>query len=183
MHGMIGNSTVRQRCIVRRHSDWTLKEHEVVVSHWPDVSEIARRMPYRSERAIRAFAGRCNLTTPRHTWTAAQDSKLRKLAAAGLPRKEIAAEIGLGVGQVAGRLNYCKIHVARRPPAPSSDPLVDAVRQRAFEMDLSLADLDRSLGNRKIFQQASGQQRVKLAHVERAIKALGGQLVAKWPVQ
>ncbi len=180
MHGTIGNSAVRVHRVIRRSNDWTLKEHEVVISHWPDMNAIVERLPHRSTKAIRKFAGRCNLTTSRHIWTAAQDSKLRKLVSAGLQRKEIAGELGLSVQQIAGRLSYCKINTVRRPPAPSENALVHSIRQRAFELNMSLADLDRSLGNRKIFRQAAGRQRVRHSHIERAVKALGGNLVVEW---
>lgn len=180
MHGMIGRESNPPRPIVRRHSDWTLKEHEVVVSYWPDTKAIRTRLPHRSVRAIRAFAGRCNLTTGRHIWTAAEDSKLRRMAAAGSSRKDIAAEMGMSVKQVAGRMSYARIPVARKPPAPSKNPLVNAVRQRAFELNMSMIDLDRSLGDRKIFQQAAGKQKVGRAHIERAVKALGGKFVIEW---
>lgn len=180
MHGMIGHSTVRVHRVVRRHSDWTLKEHEVVVSYWPDVEAIRKRLPHRSKRAIHAFAGRCNLTTGRHMWTAAEDTKLRKLAAAGYRRKEIAMELDLTPGQVAGRLSYARISIARKPPAPSPNLLVNAIRQRAFDLNMTLADLDRSLGNQKIFRQAAGRQRVRHVHIDRAVKALGGRLTVEW---
>lgn len=180
MHGTIGHSAVRVHRVVRRHSDWTLKEHEVVVSHWPDVEAIRKRLPHRTIRAIRAFAGKCNLTTGRHIWTAAEDTKLRKLAAAGYQRKEIAAELGLSLNQVAGRLSYARISIARKPPALSANPLVNAIRQRAFDLNITLSDLDRSLGNRRIFRQAAGRQSVRHAHIERAVTALGGQLTVEW---
>lgn len=180
MHGMIGYSEGRVHRVVRRHSDWTLKEHEVVISHWPDVQAIRKRLPHRTIRAIHAFAGKCNLTTSRHVWTVAQDAKLRKLASAGCQRKQIAAELGLNLNQVAGRLNYARIFVARKPPAPSDDPLVNAIRQRAFALNMTLSDLDRSLGSQKIFRQAAGKQRVRHVHIERAVKALGGQLTVAW---
>lgn len=180
MHGMIGRESSQPRRIVRRHSDWTLKEHEVLVSHWPDMNAIRKRMPHRSVRAIRAFAGRCNLTSERHIWTAAEDARLRKLAAAGSSRKDIATELGMTVRQIAGRMRYTRIAVARKPPTPSKNPLVNAIRQRAYDLNMSMIDLDRSLGDRKIFQHAAGKQKVARAHIERAVRALGGKFVIEW---
>ncbi len=180
MHETIGHSAGRVHRVIRRHNDWTLKEHEVLISHWPDVNTIRRRIPHRSTRAIRAFAGKCNLTNPRHIWTAAQDAKLRKLAAEGNRPKEIAEILGLTLGQVTGRMRYARIRVARRPPAQCADPLINAVRQRAYALNMTLADLDRSLGKRRTFQQASGKQRVKLVHVARAVRAMGGRFIVEW---
>ena len=178
MHGTIIPPDAQR--VVRRHSDWTLREHEVVISHWPDVAAIRRRLPHRTIGAIRAFAAKCNLTTSRSVWTAAADAKMRKLAANGSSRAEIAEALGLTVMQVASRLQYTRTTIRRRPPAPSSNPLVNAIRRRAFELNMSLIDLDRSLGDRKIFQQAAGKQKVKHVHIERALKALGGTFVVQW---
>lgn len=181
IHGTTGEEHSTQlRPVVRRSNDWTLKEHEVVVSFWPDVGAIEQRLPHRTGRAIRAFASKCNLTNERHTWTAAEDTKLRKLAAAGHSRRTIAAEMGMSFNQIAGRLSYARIPIARKPPSPSNNPLVNAIRQRAFDLHMTLSDLDRSLGDRKIFQQASGNQKVGRSHIERAVKALGGRLVVEW---
>lgn len=180
MHGTIGHAGIRVHRVIRRYNDWTLKEHEVVVSHWPDIQAIMKRLPHRTIRAIRQFARRCNLTDERHIWTAAEDAKLRKLAAAGCSRKEIASEVGLTLGQVAGRLSYARISIARKPPAPSANPLVNAIRQRAYALNMTLIELDRSLGSQKIFQQAAGKQKVAHVHIERAVKALGGQLAVEW---
>lgn len=180
MHGMIGQAAERVHRVHRRRDDWTLKEHEVVVSHWPDVEAIRKRLPHRSKRAIHAFAGKCNLTTPRHIWTTAEDAKLRKLAAQGMTRREIASELGMSLNSVFGRLAYTRTSIARKPPKPSCNPLVTAIRQRAFDLHMTLADLDRSLGDQKVFRQAAGRQCVRHIHIERAVKALGGRLTVEW---
>lgn len=181
MHGTIEHAASRTHRVIRRHSDWTLKEHEVVVSFWPDVGEIKSRLPHRTRRAIQQFAGKCNLREPRQMWTAADDGKLKRLAAEGQRTPQIAEALGKTAGQVARRLSYTRTRIAPRPPAHSHDPLVNSIRQRAFDMKMTLADLDRSLGKLKVFQQASGKQHVHHRHIQRAVKALGGQLVVKWP--
>lgn len=166
--------------VIRKLNDWTLKEHEVVVSYWPDVRAIRKCLPHRTEAAIRAFAAKCNLTTSRHVWTGAMDAKLRRFAAAGWSRKDIAGELGLRLNQVAGRLSYTGTKIASKPPAPSAHPLVNAIRQRAFSMNMTMIDLDRSLGSRKIFQQAAGKQNVSHVHIRKAVEALGGKLTIEW---
>ncbi|MEW9838716.1 hypothetical protein [Mesorhizobium marinum] len=163
MHGTIVPPVASR--IVRKHNDWTLKEHEVVMSHWPEVDAIKQRLPHRTVGAIWAFAAKCNLKTSRHVWTAPADAKMRKLAADGCSRVEIAKALGLTAKQVGRRAEYTRTAIRRRPPAPSRNPLVDAVRQRAFDLNMSLIDLDRSLGDRKIFQHAAGNQNVKHVHI------------------
>ena len=180
INGMIGHAAERVHRVHRRRDDCTLKEHEVVVSHWPDVEAIRKRLPHRSKKTVQKFAGKCNLTTPRHTWTAAEDAKLRKVAAQGMTRREIASELGMSHNSVFGRLSYTRTPIARKPPKPSFNPLATAIRQRAFDPHMTLADLDRSLGDQKVFRQAAGRQFVRHIHIERAVKALGGRLAVEW---
>ncbi|RJG46650.1 hypothetical protein D3Y55_21935 [Mesorhizobium sp. DCY119] len=128
------------------------------------------------------MAKRCGLIPERvqHIWTAAEQSKLRRLAVTGVTRKEIAAELGLSVQQVAGRMMYSKIHLAKRPPKLVGDPIVDAIRLRAFDMKMSIADLDRSLGRTKTFQTCTHGKPISPAHIYRAVRALGGRMVVEW---
>lgn len=75
--------------------------------------------------------------------------------------------------------SYTKTNIAKRTPVLIGDPLVDAIRQRAFDLKISIADLDRSLGRGKIFRSA----RRRLPSPRRlhdAVKALGGTLIVQW---
>lgn len=65
------------------------------------------------------------------------------------------------VNQVAGRMSYARIPLAWKPPSPTKNPLVSAIRQRAFDLHMSLSDLDRSLGTRKIFYVVAERARRK----------------------
>ena len=47
MLSTIDAAPTRVHRVVRKQNDWTLKEHEVVVSHWPDVETIQKSLPHR----------------------------------------------------------------------------------------------------------------------------------------
>ncbi|TIQ35974.1 MAG: hypothetical protein E5X48_11150 [Mesorhizobium sp.] len=179
MHGTFEPRPVR---IVRADNTWTFNESELLRKHWPDVALLRKLLPHRSERALRDMAARCGLIPQKeqNIWTGAQDKKLRQMAAAGNSRKEIAAELGLTVGQVANRLLYRKINLAKRPPVQIGNELLDQIRRRAFDLNMSIADLDRSLGSRHIFQTAWKGRHISPKHIHRAVKALGGELKIKW---
>lgn len=180
MHGNF--PAFRRARIVRRDDTWTLAEGELLRKHWPDVDLLRRHLPHRTEGAIRHMAKKCGLLPDKqqHIWTIAQDSKLRRFAAEGLDRKTIACELGLTVAQVANRLLYKRINIAKRPPSLTGDVLVDAIRRRAFEMRMSSRDLDRSLGNKKVFGNCMNGKRIAPARIHEAVKALGGRLVIEW---
>lgn len=180
MHGTV--LPLRRRAIARRDDSWTYRETEALREHWPDLATLKTLLPFRTERAMKKMANKCGILPPnhQHIWTAAEDKRLKAMAADGKTRKEMATSFGLTVGQVQNRLQYARILIARRPPARCTDALANAVRQRAFEMRMTMRDLDRSLGNQQIFQNAASKQYVLVKHIDRAVKALGGRLTIEW---
>lgn len=179
MHGTFEPRPAR---IVRSDNTWTFNESELLRKHWPNMQLVRKLLPHRTERAIKYMAKRCGLIPPKeqNVWTGAQDKTLRRMAAAGNSRKEIAAELGLTVGQVANRLLYRKINLAKRPPVQIGNELLDQIRRRAFDLNMSIADLDRSLGKRTIFQTAWKGRHISPKHIHRAVIALGGEMKIEW---
>jgi hypothetical protein len=160
---------------------WTLREIETIREKWPAMSVLRKLLPHRTERAIRDKAKRCGIIPAKeqHIWTGAEQKRLRELARLGTSSRSIAGQLGLRALQVRNRLSYSGVTIARRPPVPSHSPLADVVRKRAFERNISNAELDRSLGRRKIFSRAA-RRSVGIWHIERAVKALGGRLTIAW---
>jgi hypothetical protein len=180
MHGTI-QPFARAR-IVRRDDSWTYRETEVLREHWPDMAAMRKLLPHRTEKAIRGMAAKCGAAPPKeqHIWTAAEDKRLRALAASGATRKEMAVVFDLSPLQVQNRLQYARIRVAKRPPISCGNALVDAVRLRAFHLNISMVDLDRSLGKHRIFEKAVSNRHIAPHHIDRAVKALGGRLEIVW---
>jgi hypothetical protein len=180
MHGTI--QPFAKSRIVRRDDSWTYRETEVLREHWPDMAAMRKLLPHRTETAIRSMAAKCGAAPPKdqHIWTGAEDKRLRARAAEGMSCKLIARELGLRPLQVTNRLRYIGVQIARKPPALCGDELADAVRLRAFQMNISIRDLDRSLGNNRIFENAVTKKRVLPKHIEKAVKALGGRLTIVW---
>lgn len=182
MHGTMQPFTGARARIVRRDDSWTYRETEVLHEHWPDMAALRKLLPHRSESAVRSMAQKCGAIPPKeqHIWKGSEDKRLRALAAQGTPTKLIAKELDLRPLQVTNRLRHIGIQIARKPPGLCGDELADAVRQRAFRMNMSIVDLDRSLGNNRIFQNAITKRRVLPKHIEKAVKALGGRLTIEW---
>lgn len=180
MHGMIGQAATRVPRVHRRIADWTLKEHEVVVSHWPDVDEIGRRLPHRTRKAIQAFAGKCNLRKPIHFWTDEQNSLLRRRVREGVPAKEIAREIGLTKLQVTNRMRYIGLTYPRRPPKPCGNEIVDAIKKRAFVLNISMKELDEACRSGGQFQRYAPCRKIHIKHIVKATRVLDGNLTIRW---
>lgn len=180
MHGTI--QSVSRTRIVRRDDSWTYRETEVLREHWPDMVAMRKLLPHRTETAIRHMATKCGAVPQKdqQIWTGAEDKRLRAFAGQGMPCKLIARELGLRPLQVTNRLRYIGIRIARKPPALCGDALADSVRQRAFQMNILMADLDRSLETGRIFRNAITKKRVLPKHIDKAAKALGGRLTIVW---
>jgi hypothetical protein len=168
------------RPIRRVTNAWTLKEHEVVVTHWPDKATIRMLLPHRTEAAINDFASKCNLRRRLHVWTAGQDKVLRQRLKEGCLRKDIAAELGLTLLQVDNRMQYTGLKSPRRRPRPTGNKLIDAIRLRSFELNISMRELDEACKSGHVFSQSSPARHVSIKHVLRALKVLDGQLAVEW---
>lgn len=181
MLSTIDAAPTRVHRVVRRHNDWTLKEHEVVINHWPDVDAIHRLIPHRTRIAIQSFASKCNLTKEIHSWTGTQDSLLRKRVREGVPRRAIATELGMTLNQVANRMQYVGLHYGKKPPEPTGNRLMDAVLRRAFDLNLSRRDLDAECGGKgEPFRRWAPTRKISIEKVRHAVEFLGGELDAVW---
>ena len=179
MHGSFQGQRVR---IIGGRNAWSLFELEILEQHWPDLRLLKKRLPMRTEQAIKAMASRCGLkrTQPNHVWTAREHSDLKRMVASGHTRRQIAVHLGLTLGQVANRLQYEGMKQPRRRPVLCGNPLADAIRQRAFDLNLTMTDLDRSLGYRGRFSGCFRGKRFSDSSVGRAVRALGGKLHIEW---
>jgi antitoxin component of RelBE/YafQ-DinJ toxin-antitoxin module len=180
MHGTMLNAEDRARPVRRCKHDWTLKEHEVVVDHWPDIDTIGRLLPHRTRSAIQSFAGKCNLRREQHYWTTTENAQLKRLVKAKVPRKQIAKEMGLTLNQVVNRMAYTNIRYERCPPQSSGHSLMDAIRQRAFEMNISMRDLDEACQSGAALRRWSPARKIGLITIQRALKVLDGQFTIVW---
>ncbi len=179
MHGVITTPSP-DKPIVRRINDWSLREHEVVVSHWPNLLEIRRLLPHRTVNAINSFAGKCNLRKELHVWTTTETALLKRRVREGRTRAEVAAELGMTTLQVQNRCQYLKLSHERRPPKPTGDRLMDAVYQRAFELNMSRRELDEACSSGGQFQRWSPARKIAFKHVLKAVRLMEGQLAVEW---
>jgi hypothetical protein len=180
MHGTIGQHESGVRRIRRARNDWTLKEHEVVISFWPNIDEIAKRLPHRTLNAIRSFAGKCNLRKHIHSWTTIQDRTLRCRVKEMVPQKEISKELGLTETQLKNRMRQIGLTYARRPPKVCGHPLLDSIRRRAFDLNMSMAELDEACHSGRKFEKGGTNRKIHIKHMVKAVTVLDGDLTVQW---
>lgn len=84
---------------------------------------------------------------------------------------------GKTMPQAWARARRSRFRHPRKPPRPTGLPVVDAVRRRAFELNLTMRDLDEITRSGSYFRSP---RTVVWRHVGRAIEALDGELRVDW---
>jgi hypothetical protein len=151
---------------------WTEREAAIVRRHYPDYIKIRRLLPHRSRQALRGFAHRYNIARKSHVWTLENVHRVRKLAQAGLNRIEIYRLTKFPRASTAEAIKRHGITIRRRPPAPAKCPLVHAIRQRAFQLNMTMTDLRQEVGNK--FRPAVS---VTARTIRKTVRLLDGKLI------
>jgi hypothetical protein len=176
---------------------WQEWECEVIKSHWPDLPTLSGKLKKRTEWAIKTRAQHLGLTKSRNVNTAADRTRIRKLFNEGKTRAEIGRLIGKTERQVNGVFEAMGLRVGKRPPALIGIPIIDDVRQRAYAMGITLAELDYEIKSRGVVGKGTHsiftKKNMKLKHrngkawvyidwrqVQAAADVLGGTLRIDW---
>lgn len=158
---------------------WTEEELAVLRQHYPDPVKCHDAIPLRTWAAIKGKALRLGLARPLRVWLHCEEQVVRR----DYPSERLVVDIATAVAktdrQVWGKANSKRLRRPRKRPLPARDPLVEAIRQRAFDLSISLADLDRDLGHGSRFRIRRSARSNRLT--VQAVKILGGRLVARVP--
>ncbi len=162
---------------------WSPEETETLRRLYPDYRAAMKALPGRSYWAVRGHALKHGFARRRHVWTNIELARLRKLAAAGVSDTELVAGFpGLTRDQVIGKLRHHQIKRPRRRFKPTGYPLLDAIRDRCYQLGWSMVDLDEIAGTANYFRcQAWLDGRgVSIRRIAKAVKVLGGTLSVTW---
>lgn len=160
---------------------WTDKEDAVLRASYPDYAEASRRLPHRTYDALRGRAIALGIQKRRHIWRASEISRLRKLYPYA-SHKEIESEFPFATWmQIKGVAKYHNIRRPRGRLGGTPIPILDAIRDRCYELGYSMVDLDCIAKTGKYFQARYWKKcRRANGRCLRAIEALGGNISVKW---
>jgi hypothetical protein len=151
----------------------------VVRSTYPDYILMRRHLPGRSLAALRCRAAALGVVRRRHIWTNAEVARLTKLILAGASNLELAQAFpGLRLWQITGKARHLGLPRRKARLVKFGDPVLAAVRKRAFDVGMSLRGLDETARTGRYFQTST--HRLVLAHVARAATVLGGKIQIEW---
>lgn len=104
---------------------------------------------------------------------------MKPLHLRGVPISEIVELLpGKTARQIWSKAFHCRIQRPRRPPKTTGLDPVDAIRRRAFDLNMSMVDLDMIAGRCCYFRRP---RRTDWKAIQRVLPHLGGVAVVRWP--
>lgn len=115
-------------------------------------------------------------------WTAAEVSRLRRLYPRSSMPELLVALPSRDATQIKFKARHLKLRRARPPLKPAGFELVDAIKQRAVELNYTMRDIDALACCAPYFYKAGwiGKKRLNYSAINQAVEALGGRLVVVW---
>lgn len=157
---------------------WMPKEIRTLWRLYPDYEALVQALPGRTRKAIECKVWSCGVARPLRVWNEVEFGVMKPLYIRGAPMTTILERLpGKRARQVWSKASHHKIRRPRRPPRPTGFAAVDAVRRRAFDLHLSMADLDAIAGRRGYFQRP---RRTDWSAVQRVLPHLGGRPAIHW---
>lgn len=153
---------------------WTEMEVATIRAAYPDYEAAQCALPHRSLKAIMSKARRSGITKPRRVWRPGEFSGIKPQYVGGTAMAEILPAVPAKTApQVYSKASSRKVRRPRKPPKDTGLSIVDTVRRRAFDLRLSMADLDALVGSGSYFRRPRVE---KWRHLNVAIKLLGGTI-------
>lgn len=182
--GVNGAAVMREW--MRRHGTtlsgqplWSELEIALLREHYPDYATLVRLLPHRTRKAIEMKVAKLGLARPLRIWA---DGEVRRFKPPYQDGTSVTNILPLLNQKSANQLYAAawkrQISRPRRRPKLVGIPILDSVRQRAFDMNISLRELDEATGQKKYFSHPTS---IRWTAVERAIRVLGGKFVVRWP--
>jgi len=162
---------------------WAEKEDDNIIKFYPDIKMLRRRLKSRSIAAIRQRAGALGVRRKIHIWKAPELAKLRKLCATASWRDILAAFPDLTKAQIKSCIKYRGIKCIRRRFCKTGIEIIDVVREKAYQMNFTMPDLDYMAGSKNYFSHAlwhNKSRRINKKAIWDAIEALGGKISVQW---
>ncbi len=181
--GLDGKNTIlrhieRTGCTIAGAPIWTTAELEVLRRLYPDLDAIARALPQRTPTAIAHKARQIGLVPPLRIWSERDAQKLRKPYVAGVPIDTLTEMFpGKSKQQVWHKANKMGYRRPRRAPKVTGMPLVDSIRRRAFDLHITMTELDAIVGKTRYFVYPCY---VDWRALQRAMEFLGGKPMIRW---
>lgn len=173
---------LRSGLTLNGHRLWSPEEDEVIRRYYPDFDKLAGLLPDRTYVAIRHRSQIIGVARKKPQWLAIEVAKLRKYYPTAPKAELLRMFVGSSWFRITNKARQLNLRRKKKCFRPTGFPVIDQIRARCFELNLSMVDLDEMAGTKKYFQTAGwyGHEWVSGEYVRRAVEALDGTLEAKW---
>lgn len=163
------------------HALWTKRDDQTIRAIYPNYVLLVKMLSPRTFKAIKARALGLGVATKRHVWRNSEVSLLRKCYPTSSRDELCAVFPGFTFYALERKAYHLGLRKNRRKFKTTGYPLVDAIRSRAFELNLTMVDVDALARTKRYFQTGawSSGNFNKRACVK-AVEALGGQVHVTW---
>ena len=163
------------------HWLWTPREDAVVRLLYPDYVALRRSLRRRTYNGLRYRTRTLGIAKKRHVWLTTEEARLRRLYPKVDRSELLLAFPGMTWQQIVSKARRIGVWRMRRKLNPTGHPLIDMIRDRAFDLRLSMVDLDAMAGTKRYFQTASWRKgRPNRKALLQAVDALGGEVSIRW---
>ena len=183
LRGLQGRDTLvghieRTGCTIAGAPVWTARELEALRLLYPDKQGLTAALPRRTAGAIAHKARKIGLVPPLRIWTSVDAAQLRRPYVAGAPVATLTQMFpGKSKRQIWGKACAMGYRRPRRPPKPTGMPLVDSIRARAFDLRITMTELDSFVARKRYFVSP---RHMDWTALQRAMTLLGGTPVVRW---
>jgi hypothetical protein len=163
------------------HWLWTQREDAIVRALYPNYIALRRALRRRTYNGLRYRTRKLGIAKKRHVWLTTEESRLRRLYPKADRTELLTAFPGMRWTQIAAKARNIGARRMRRKLNATGHPIIDTIRDRAFDLNLSMVDLDAMAGTKRYFQKASWcNGRLNRKALLRAVEALGGEVSIRW---
>lgn len=161
---------------------WTPKEDELCQEYGSDYAVLAKKLPDRSYMAIKKRCQKLGLRRRLRMVTAKELSLMRRLVPRATSDEIQQAFPHRTLNTIKSICLYHGIYRKKKPYKSTGIGLIDVIRARCFESNLTMADLDDIAGTKHYFQNRGWKDSKKpnYAVIYKAVAALDGEISVRW---
>ncbi|WP_460449114.1 hypothetical protein [Alsobacter sp. SYSU BS001988] len=178
----LARERIQRLGVVGPHRLWTSDEEELLLS-FGDYRKAFGRIPGRTSRGIQVRAKKLGMGLTRSSpkpWTPTEIRVLRRIYPTGTKQEVRDGLPGRNQHAIYVKANALRLRKRLRPPGRVGVKLYDQIRRRAFDMNISMKDLDDATGLDGFFGRRREYDLRVIKVLQKAMDTLGGRLVIEW---
>jgi hypothetical protein len=161
---------------------WTSKEDDICRQYGSDYALLVKKIPDRSYMAIKKRCQKLGLRRRLRPVTTKELSLMRRLVPRATPDEIQQAFPHRTLNAIKSICLYHGIYRKKKPYKSTGIALIDDIRARCFENNLTMTDLDDIAGTKHYFQNRGWKdsKRPNYAVIYKAVAALDGEISVRW---